>query len=367
MMGKNWIRLAATALLAAAILSLPAPSRGQVAVGVSIHIGPPALPVYPQPVCPEPGYIWTPGYWAYGPDGYFWVPGTWVVAPAVGLLWTPGYWGWVGGGYVWHAGYWGPHVGFYGGINYGYGYTGVGFAGGEWRGGAFAYNREVTNVNVTVIHNTYSKTVINNTTVNNVSFNGGEGGVRARPTAAEEAARREHHVEATKAQSEHELAASTNRAQLASVNHGRPTVAASGRPGEFSGKGAVAASRAGNTDRPHANSSASANRPAANDRPASAKNAERSDRPPSAARVNSAPSAKVTPSDRPNSSKSRDTGSQVDHATTPQPNRPQAGQHSNGGPKSAGHPSTERPGQHSGSHGNAHEGGSRSGEKPGHN
>jgi WXXGXW repeat (2 copies) len=45
---------------------------------ISITIAPPALPVYVQPPIPEPGYLWTPGYWAYGPDGYFWVPGTWV-------------------------------------------------------------------------------------------------------------------------------------------------------------------------------------------------------------------------------------------------------------------------------------------------
>ena len=32
------------------------------------------------------------------------------------------------------AGYWGPHVGYYGGVNYGFGYMGVGFAGGAWRG-----------------------------------------------------------------------------------------------------------------------------------------------------------------------------------------------------------------------------------------
>jgi hypothetical protein len=94
--------------------ALPSPAQAQIAVGVSIRIGPPALPVYPQPICPGPSYIWTPGYWAYGPAGYYWVPGTWVMAPAVGLLWTPGYWGWRGRFYVWYAGYWGPHVGFYG-------------------------------------------------------------------------------------------------------------------------------------------------------------------------------------------------------------------------------------------------------------
>jgi len=88
---------------------------GEIAVGVSVRIGPPPLPVYAQPVCPGPGYLWTPGYWAYDPaDGYFWVPGTWVVAPTIGFLWTPGYWGWSGAAFFWHAGYWGPHVGFYG-------------------------------------------------------------------------------------------------------------------------------------------------------------------------------------------------------------------------------------------------------------
>src|ERR1700739_849003 len=135
------LRYLSLLLFACGILATPAPA--QIAVGMSVHIGPPALPVYEQPICPASGYIWTPGYWAYGDDGYYWVPGTWVMAPSPGLLWTPGYWGWEGGSYLWHAGYWGPHVGFYGGVNYGFGYTGVGFAGGYWRGGAFYYNRSV--------------------------------------------------------------------------------------------------------------------------------------------------------------------------------------------------------------------------------
>ena len=111
------------------LLILPAASFAQVAIGVAIRIGPPALPVYAQPPCPVEGYMWTPGYWAYGPEGYYWVPGVWVAPPRVGVFWTPGYWGFAGGLYGWHAGYWGPHVGFYGGINYGFGYGGVGF----WR------------------------------------------------------------------------------------------------------------------------------------------------------------------------------------------------------------------------------------------
>ncbi|HKV26456.1 MAG TPA: hypothetical protein VJN93_17810 [Candidatus Acidoferrum sp.] len=236
-------------LLALAMLAMPTPSSAQISVGVAVHIGPPALPVYEQPICPAPGYLWTPGYWAYGPDGYFWVPGTWVEPPAVGLLWTPGYWGWRDGGYYWHGGYWGPHIGFYGGINYGFGYFGTGFVGGRWNHGVFAYNTAVMRVNTVEIHNTYiDRTVVRNVTVNRVSFNGGRGGVMARPSRGEMEAEHEHHFERTAAQENHRREASTNRAFLASVNHGRPAVAATARPGEFSGRGAVGAR--GNENRP---------------------------------------------------------------------------------------------------------------------
>jgi hypothetical protein len=230
-------------LLAIVVLSLSAASLAQIAVGISVHIGPPALPVYAQPICPGPGYFWTPGYWAWNDDGgYYWVPGTWVVAP-VGLLWTPGYWGWAGGLYVWNAGYWGPHVGFYGGINYGFGYGGVGFAGGEWRGGAFFYNRSVTNVSVTNVTNVYTKTVVVNE--NHVAFNGGEGGVRAEPTAEDRIAEHEQHTAAIAAQTEHEHMASQNRENFASENHGRPAIAATARPGDFSAHSAIPAREAG--------------------------------------------------------------------------------------------------------------------------
>ena len=94
------------------------------------------------------------GLWC---EGYYWVPGTWAQPPAVGLLWTPGYWGWGNGAYVWNAGYWGPTVGFYGGINYGFGYGGFGYGGGYWNNGAFYYNRSVNNINVANFHNTYVK------------------------------------------------------------------------------------------------------------------------------------------------------------------------------------------------------------------
>ena len=66
--------------------------------------------------------------------------------PYSGALWTPGYWGDGDGGYFWNAGYWGPVVGFYGGIDYGFGYFGTGFYGGYWNGGNFFYNRAYWNV-----------------------------------------------------------------------------------------------------------------------------------------------------------------------------------------------------------------------------
>jgi hypothetical protein len=227
------------------LLAVPATSQAQIAVGVAVHIGPPALPVYVQPVCPAPGYIWTPGYWAYGPVGYFWVPGTWVLAPAPGLLWTPGYWAYAPGGYFWHEGYWGPHVGFYGGVNYGFGYTGVGFVGGYWSGGNYYYNRAVTAVNVNVVQNTYNNVVVNNnTTVNRVSYNGGTGGTTAQPTAAELSAANEQHVSPTATQTQHFQSASTNPAMRLSANNGQPTVAATARPGVFSGPGVIAAHNA---------------------------------------------------------------------------------------------------------------------------
>src|SRR5271170_4831984 len=159
----------------------------QIGVGISVNFGPPPLPVYEQPICPGDGYLWTPGYWAYDPlYGYYWVPGTWVLAPQVGFLWTPGYWGWGGAAFFFHEGYWGPHVGFYGGINYGFGYGGVGYEGGRWEGGHFAYNTYVNHVDTTIIHNTYNTTIVNNTTVSHVSYNGGEGGVTVRPTPQEQ-------------------------------------------------------------------------------------------------------------------------------------------------------------------------------------
>jgi len=227
------------------LLALSHGAFGQVGVGVSVSFGPPPLPVYEQPICPGEGYMWVPGYWAYDEeDGYYWVPGTWVEAPEPGYLWTPGWWGWNDGLYVWNAGYWGPHVGFYGGIDYGFGYFGNGFRGGEWRGNRFYYNTAVTRVNTTVIRNVYvNKTVIENNH-SHVAFNGGQGGVQARPTPQEEQYSHERHIPAVAAQTQHVQEARNNPQLRASANRGKPPVAATVKPTDFK-TGAVPAREAG--------------------------------------------------------------------------------------------------------------------------
>src|SRR6266704_1031748 len=231
-------RLLRFSLFALVLLAIPASSFA--GVFVSVGFGPPALPVYAQPACPGDGYIWTPGYWGYGPGGYYWVPGTWVLAPEPGFLWTPGYWGWGGTAFIFHEGYWGPRVGFYGGINYGYGYFGHGYEGGRWDNRRFYYNRSVNNVNVTEIHNVYNTTVIN-VNVTRVSYNGPNGGINERPRPDEEAAARQRHLPPVPVQHQHIQAARTNRELHASENRGKPPIAATQRPGTFTGGAAVPA------------------------------------------------------------------------------------------------------------------------------
>jgi hypothetical protein len=236
------MRITRLLLLTLLLLAISATSFAQ--FGISISIAPPALPVYTQPVPPGDGYLWTPGYWAYGDEGYFWVPGTWVMPPEVGDLWTPGYWGWGNNGYAWNDGYWGTQVGFYGGIAYGFGYGGVGYEGGYWNHGSFYYNRSVNNVRGGDFHNVYDRSV-RITNYNHVSYNGGRGGISARPNRTEEAVSREQHRQPTAMQTQHVQAARGNHEMLASVNRGRPAVAATVKPAEMSGRGVVAARQAG--------------------------------------------------------------------------------------------------------------------------
>jgi len=157
---------------------------------------------------------------------------------------TPGYWCFADGLYVWNPGYWAPAVGFYGGINYGYGYFGQGYQGGYWRDQKFYYNRavnDVGNTNVTTVYNTK----VTNVTVNHVSYNGGPGGVDARPSSQEQAAGHQGRHAPTSEQNAHAAGARGQHDLLASVNQGRPAIAATSKPNTFSGSGTVAARAAG--------------------------------------------------------------------------------------------------------------------------
>jgi WXXGXW repeat (2 copies) len=227
--------------------------QAQISVDVSVNLAPPPLPFYEQPVIPAEGYIWVPGFWAWDETqaDYYWVPGTWVEPPQPELLWTPAYWGWDEGRYRFHSGYWGREVGFYGGIDYGYGYGGEGYAGGRWDNGHFFYNRLVNNIENVRITNVYNQTVVVNNRVNNVSFNGGNGGTTVRPTAQQETFARERHVEATPLQRQHVETASKDRALFSKQNHGEPAVAATARPGVFQGAGVSHGSRAPVSARPN--------------------------------------------------------------------------------------------------------------------
>jgi hypothetical protein len=216
-----------------AFLALLIPASSYAGVFISVGFAPPPLVTYVQPPCPQPGLIWMPGYWAYGDDGYYWVPGAWVPAPYMGAYWTPGYWGWGGGLYMWHPGYWGPAVGYYGGINYGFGYFGVGFVGGRWMGDRFAYNTAVMRVNTTVIRNVYvDRTVIREHTIvdNHVAYNGGRGGIQYAPSPAERAAMNQPHLQPTRFQQQHIEQAMHDRSQFYRNNHGRPAAVVARQP-----------------------------------------------------------------------------------------------------------------------------------------
>ncbi|HWF01707.1 MAG TPA: hypothetical protein VG248_18040 [Caulobacteraceae bacterium] len=208
--------------------------------GVSVYAPepPPPLPVYDQPQIPDDGYIWVPGYWAWDQDygDYYWVPGAWVEPPEPGLLWTPGYWTLDNDQYGFIPGYWATQVGWYGGVDYGFGYDGYGYGGGYWQGGRLYYNREANNLGGR------SRYVFDRPVQRfdhpRPSFNG-RGGVSARPTAAQLAGAGGRHIPATSEQRSQMGLAARQPDLRASANHGRPTIAATPRAGDFSGPGVV--------------------------------------------------------------------------------------------------------------------------------
>ena len=216
------------------VLALLVPLGAWSQVSLSVTIAPPPLPLYAQPPIPGDGYLWTPGYWSWDPAAgdYEWVPGTWVLPPQPGFLWTPGYWAFSDNGYYWHGGYWGQRVGYYGGLNYGYGYNGSGYYGGRWDGGHFRYNQAVNNLPPGRVHNVYRAPVPARPATRE-SFNGGSSHYQARPSAGERQIQGAQHAEPTAAQVDHEQRARALPEQRMGNNHGMPPTAATPRPGGF--------------------------------------------------------------------------------------------------------------------------------------
>jgi len=209
---------------------------------------------------------------------------------------------------------------------------------------------------------------VNNTTINNVSYNGGPHGIQARPSERERIAEHDRHIEARHEQIEHEHAARADRRQWASENHGRPAVAASGRPGDFHRDVVAARSDRGadhRADRPedrHADRASNA----AHDNG----NAGRNDRP-----VNAMPASKtVGRNDRPanagnrDNSASRANGGPSNNARPAREVRPVPNAPSSRAPQgeARGNPHVDRgpgPAQHSNA---PHENAPRSNNKPDH-
>jgi hypothetical protein len=208
---------------AGGILLLSTASFAQ--VGVSVQIAPPELLTYDQPICPGDGYIWTPGYWA-SDTAYYWYPGHGWWLPNQGSFGRPAIGGWGGAGFIFNEGYWGPSVGFYGGIDYGFGYFGHGYEGGPWQNGHFFYNTAVNHVDG--LHNVYNERV--NAGASRVSFNGGNGGINAGATSQEEEAVRGSHVGPLASQTQHAWAAHNDPQQRISASRAAPGVAATARP-----------------------------------------------------------------------------------------------------------------------------------------
>ena len=230
-------RILAALALAACTLTT-ASLHAQMGVSVNVEtsrVPPPPLPEYEQPEAPGDGYIWTPGYWSWDDQqqDYFWVPGTWVMPPAEGLLWTPGYWAYDNDAYTWNEGYWSQDVGFYGGVDYGFGYSGTGYDGGYWNGSQFFYNTTVNRVDLRFVRNVYTRPVDHgwfNHGGPRIAFNGGPGGINLRPSHNEIETLRNHHIYATGPQRSQWDSARRDRSQFNGFNHGTPPATATTQP-----------------------------------------------------------------------------------------------------------------------------------------
>ena len=184
-------------------------------------------PSMSSPRPPRPTISGPPATGTGVPAGYYW-----ILAPGVRSLLRrpldPRLLGLCHNRLGFHRGFWGPHIGFYGGINYGFGYTGVGYHGGYWRGNNFYYNRSVNRVNTNITTSTTAPSssttsTASPTTAAEAASPTDHGQPRSKPCAAREP--RPCPLRSSTSAKQHK-----NRQQFYNVNRGRPAMVAAPRP-----------------------------------------------------------------------------------------------------------------------------------------
>src|SRR5260370_36841525 len=131
--------------------------------------------------------------------------------------------------------------------------------------------------------------------------NGGPAGVNARQHRSKLSATRQRHVPMTSEQLQHQRAASQTSTVLASLNQGRPDVAASTRPEPLGNRPAARHNRAANTERPATSKPAARPVPAPKSAPSRAEHYSSAAPKPASSRPERTPAhpSTPTPSSRP--------------------------------------------------------------------
>jgi len=99
-LSKFWRTALAGGLLGLAALSAPASA----AVAINLDIGPPPARVEVVPAA-RPGWVWSPGYWAWNGHHHNWVGGHWL-RERRGYGWVPEHWDERGGRHYFVPGHW---------------------------------------------------------------------------------------------------------------------------------------------------------------------------------------------------------------------------------------------------------------------
>ena len=73
---------------------------------IIVETAPPPLRVEVRPPRPDPGHVWTPGYWHPEGGRHVWAAGRWMAPPRRGAVWVEPRWERAGRGWRHHPGLW---------------------------------------------------------------------------------------------------------------------------------------------------------------------------------------------------------------------------------------------------------------------